>query len=304
LIDLAKLAAKYQERGDNEKYVFPEVGWELTDSEFFSRYKVALKGSYDPQSEIPWDLVKPEQYSEEEKIALRYFWSRLALAEYILVLADAKALQQAILQGYPTEIKQAVVMHLRDEWTHTDMTAEYARRLGGTLLTPVLLEKHKQFFAERLPDLERKLHPTFMRFSFGELTENFAHFGPLRSVRDPIASAIYNHIYTDEMRHGRTNWEWSSRGVGKGIGKLDEEDRVKAAELIPYGEKARRGWLIWGYHDLPEDEQDFHVACLRIAKSAGHTLFDAEEFLTTYEEQAKINYDKLLGKVKLKIDFN
>jgi hypothetical protein len=225
----------------------------------------------------------------------------LALAEYILVLADAKSLQQTIIQGYPTEIKQAVMMHLRDEWAHTDMTAEYARRLGGIILTPTLLEKHKQFFAERLADLERKLHPTFMRFSFGELTENIAWFGPMRSVSDPISQAIYSHIYTDEMRHGRTNWEWSTKGVGKGIGMVTEGDRRKAAALIPYGENARRGWLIFGYHDLPEEEQRFHIECFKIAKDQGHTLFDAEEFLVAYERQAKEYYQKLAEDAGLQI---
>jgi len=293
--NLAAMAAKF-ERSSPDLYKFPEVGWEIVDPKFFQRYEIALKGAYNPQTDIPWEFVRPEQYNEEELVAVRYYWSRLALAEYILVLADSKALQVAIVQGYPTEIKQAVVMHLRDEWAHTNMTSEYSRRLGGIILTPTVLEKHKKFFDERLADLEVRLHPTFMRFSFGELTENIAWFGPMRSVKDLVSSAIYNHIYVDEMRHGRTNWEWSTKGVGIGIGKVTEEDRNKAAALIPYGEKARRGWLIFGYLDLPPEEQEFHIACFRLAKELGHTAFDAPQFLKAYDEQAK-EYEKLLGEL-------
>ncbi len=273
-----------------ERMAFPRPAWEINDRKLFDRYAIARKGVYNPQTDLPWSDLDLNDYSEEDRIVLRYYWSRHAIFEHSLIMQISTGIQQTILEGYPSEIKQLLMMHLRDEWNHTEMTAEAARRLGGSLLVPSLPEHYKQQYEQRVKSLSRNIHPIFTRLSFSEMVSSHAWYGPFREVRDPLAKAIFTYIYTDENRHSRSNWEWATKGVQNTDMKVPDEVRNETEQLLTNiaNEKAPiYGWLGFGYLELPKEEQEFHVQCMQIAKELGVTLFDADEFLREYTRASR-----------------
>ena len=282
--------ARSFERSVHERLAFPQPAWEISDRRLFDRYAIARKGSYDPQTDLPWNLLDPDQYNEEERIALRYYWSRHAIFEYSLIMQITTGIQQAILEGYPSEVKQLLMMHLRDEWSHTEMTAEAAGRLGGTLILPSLPAFYKRQYEQRVKSLGKDIHPIFTRLSFSEMVAGHAWYGPFREVSDPLARAIFSFVYTDENRHSRSNWEWCTKGVENTEMRVPDEVRSETEDLLKNiaNEKAPiYGWLGFGYTELPKEEQEFHKQCMQIAKELGVTLFDADEFLREYTQSSK-----------------
>lgn len=297
MASLKEMAERLEARG-GDPFVYPELGWEIADNGLYRRYHTAIQAAYNPYSDIDWSKIDPDRFSDEEKIAVRYFWSRQALFEYQLVLTIVRALEEAITNGYPTEIKQLLMMHLRDEWWHVAMPAEYAGRLGG-LMRPLsgLLEKHKELYNERSSIIGKRIQVMFTSISTGELSNTLALYVPLSEGKDPVSRDVFSHIHSDESRHARSNFIWATKDG------FSDEEKAFLEKYIPKQFARQARFFAFGYLDLPPDEQDFHVECMKIAKDVGVTLWDAEGYVKRIKPALK-NCRNILDDVGLTPDFS
>ncbi|OYX79685.1 MAG: hypothetical protein B7Y77_01550, partial [Bradyrhizobium sp. 35-63-5] len=45
-------------------------------------FHAATRNQWDPKTDVDWDQLKPEAYTEEQRYAARLYWSRRAWSEY------------------------------------------------------------------------------------------------------------------------------------------------------------------------------------------------------------------------------
>jgi hypothetical protein len=296
LTSLKDMAKKLEAREGNP-YAFPEMGWGVSNKNLYHRYTVAMRGLYNPLTSIDWDFADPERFNDEERVAVRYYMSRQAFFEYGLVLNILRALQECITKGYQPEITRLLLMHLRDEWAHTEMPSEYAKRLGG-VMRPLggVLEKSRRDYQMKSKSMGVKIQRYYTSLSWGEMASGFAWYGPLREVRDPVARQIFSYIYVDEMRHSRSNLEWASAD-------LTEDDKKWLEDFVLLDKKQLFEFRGFGYSALPKEEREFHVECMKIAKDVGIILWDADEFLDRLRVELK-NNQKVLDDLGIPVDFS
>src|ERR1044072_6809366 len=62
-------------------------------------YRTATANQCEPLTAIPWDTVRPEDYSEEQRLAARMYWSRRTWSEYGAI-SESPALQIRFCQEH------------------------------------------------------------------------------------------------------------------------------------------------------------------------------------------------------------
>ncbi|MEO8858106.1 MAG: hypothetical protein ABI343_14075, partial [Burkholderiaceae bacterium] len=81
----------------------------------------ATRMQWDPATDIDWDQLHPEQYTEEQRLAARMYWSRRAWGEYGAI-SESPALQIRFFQEHrPPDMGLFFAIRSQEESRHAEV---------------------------------------------------------------------------------------------------------------------------------------------------------------------------------------
>lgn len=91
---------------------------------------------WDPQTDIPWEELRPERYRPEEIMAARRYWSRRTWGEYGAISESPALLLRFCLENRLPDLRYYFTMRTMEEGRHAEASWLMAERLGGYFPQP------------------------------------------------------------------------------------------------------------------------------------------------------------------------
>src|SRR5437660_8742485 len=99
----------------------PDV-WEL--------WQRAKTLEWDPQTDIPWEELRPERYSAEQRLAAQMYWSRRTWGEYGAISESPALLLRCSLERRLPDLQFFFTMRTMEEGRHAEASWHMAGRPG------------------------------------------------------------------------------------------------------------------------------------------------------------------------------
>ncbi len=91
----------------------------------------ATRSQWNPATDIDWDQLHPEQYTDEQRRAARMYWSRRAWGEYGAI-SESPALQIRFCHEHcPPDMALFFAIRSQEESRHSEVCFRMAEALGG-----------------------------------------------------------------------------------------------------------------------------------------------------------------------------
>jgi ferritin-like protein len=271
----------------------PESRFPLTFNSDLPRirelFHTATRNQWDPKTDVDWDQLKPDAYTEEQRNAARLYWSRRAWSEYGAI-SESPSLQLRFgLENRPSDMQLFFTIRSQEEARHAEVCHAMAERLGGYIEKPVqqLFEGSVSTHGVRRATLNADVPLEGIIAALVCTAEEIAFdvFKHLDDVtRDPVARQIVRFIMRDESRHCTFGWyflEAICETLTPGQKKMIEDSVITMVEKVELN----------GYHSswlAPENPaSNAEVEADRITYEAGlgSTIEEAEKpiFITTLQ---------------------
>lgn len=91
---------------------------------------------WDPQVDIPWESLNPEQYDPDAILAARRYWSRRTWGEYGAISESPALLLRFNLENRLPDLRFYFTMRTQEEGRHAEASWLMAERLGGYFPQP------------------------------------------------------------------------------------------------------------------------------------------------------------------------
>ena len=99
-------------------------------------YQRAKTLEWDPQTDIPWEELRPERYTPEQIMAARMYWSRRTWGEYGAISESPALLLRFCLENRHPDLRFFFTMRTMEEGRHAEASWLMAERLGGYFPQP------------------------------------------------------------------------------------------------------------------------------------------------------------------------
>lgn len=103
-------------------------------------FQAATRNQWDPVTDIPWDELRPERYSDAEREAGRFFWSRRAWGEYGAVSESPAILIRFCHEKREPDLRYFFTLRTQEESRHAEASWMMAEKLGGYIAEPAKRE--------------------------------------------------------------------------------------------------------------------------------------------------------------------
>src|SRR5262249_52653274 len=91
---------------------------------------------WDPETDIPWEALRPERYSAGQILAARMYWSRRTWGEYGAIAESPALLLRFCLENRHPDLRFFFTMRTMEEGRHAEASWLMAERLGGYFPQP------------------------------------------------------------------------------------------------------------------------------------------------------------------------
>jgi hypothetical protein len=234
-------------------------------------FTVATRNQWDPATDIDWGLLDPEQFTEEQRLAARMYWSRRAWGEYGAI-SESPALQIRFCQEkHAPDMRLFFTIRSQEESRHAEVCFRMAESLGGYVEQPAQVAFQGSVATHGVRRLA--LDPTVplegiiaaLVCAAEEIAfDVFKHL--IDVTPNPVASQVLKAIMRDEVRHCAFGWHFMAARVPQLSDAHREQVRQAVITMI---EKVELN----GYHsawlapDNPASAAE--VACDRLTWEAG-----------------------------------
>lgn len=181
-------------------------------------YRLASAKQWNPADDIPWDTLRPEDYTEEQRLAARMYWSRRTWSEYGAI-SESPALQIRFWQEkHAPDLGLFFAIRTQEESRHAEVSYLFAEKLGGYITEP----KRAAFqgavathgVRRMALDLDVPLEATIASLicAAEELAfDMIVHVGKVST--NAAAKKIFRLIARDEVRHCAFGWYFMEQRV-------------------------------------------------------------------------------------------
>jgi hypothetical protein len=271
--------------------VYP-VEWTTKTPRLAELYERAKTEAWNP-STLPWDNLRPEEYDEDQKTAMAYWWALLANFENSGPPVFAKAMINTFEIHEEDPVKKMFASIVMDECRHDECCMRACNRLcpyflNGWKPKTTLDEKalknlkwvyyngarywrgyQKAYFKHTWPII-------FTSFMMGEKCASTLFGEMSRKSQHPVFQGALKNIARDESRHLAFTW-LGVEGVGPNL--TEEEKRSVTKQL-------RAGFVFLSmilyeppneFWELPPDFLNTHRKMEEVARSAGLGILTMDE---------------------------
>ncbi len=193
-------------------------------------FHAATRNQWDPKTDVSWDELDPEIYTEEQRYAARLYWSRRAWSEYGAI-SESPALQVRFgVEHRPSDMQLFFTIRSQEEARHAEVCHAMAERLGGYIEKPVqqLFEGSVATHGVRKAALNASVPLEGIIAALVCTAEEIAFdvFRHLADVtRDPVAKQIVRLIMRDEVPALRLRLVFSRGDLRDADARTEKDDR-------------------------------------------------------------------------------
>ncbi|HET7406217.1 MAG TPA: hypothetical protein VFJ21_03660 [Mycobacteriales bacterium] len=288
--------------------IYP-MEWRVETPKLAEIYEKSKRALWNP-ADLPWDALAPERYTEDERLAMAYWWALLANFDASGPAVFARATIHAFEQHEEDPVRKCFFSITRDEMNHE----ECCQRAIGLLWPGGPLDW------EPRTDLQRAAHNNigwlyhnggrywngysaslgkhplavvFTSFMMGEVASSTLFRMMATGARNPVFEEIFTRIGRDEARHLQIcmtilEQDWPG---------LTDAHKVQVTKQLRAG-FVFLSMILWEppaqFWDLPPYFLDNHRVLIGIARDAGLGILG-------YEEQAD-NWRTAIARVRKIVD--
>jgi rubrerythrin len=273
--------------------IFP-MEWRLETPRLAEIYERAKREGFNP-SALNWSELSPEAWSDDEKVAIMYWWALLSNFDASGPAVFARATIRAFETHEEDPVRKCFFSITRDEVNHEECCQRVIQRLvpngpqgfkPSSELQQVALNNigwlyHNggRYWTGFTHGVERyPLAVLFTSFMMGEVASSTLFHGMSRATSHPLFRDVFNSIGRDESRH----LQICITLLEKAWPGLDDAAREFVTKQLRAG-FVFLSMVLWEppkqFWDLPDYFLDNHRVLLRIAREAGLGNL-------TYEQQA------------------
>jgi hypothetical protein len=208
-------------------------------------YRMASAKQWDPAKAIPWDTLRPEDYSEEQRLAARMYWSRRTWSEYGAI-SESPALQIRFWQEkHEPDLGMFFAIRTQEESRHAEVSYLFAEKLGGYIAEPKKAAFQGAVATHGVRrmalDLDVPLEATIASLicAAEELAfDMIVHVSQVST--NPAAKQIFKLIARDEVRHCAFGWHFMEKHLP--TMSAERLQQVKEATEFMIGEVYLNGY--------------------------------------------------------------
>jgi hypothetical protein len=205
----------------------------------------ATRLQWNPATDIEWDLLKPEQYSEEQRRAARMYWSRRAWGEYGAI-SESPALQIRFCHDQcPPDMALFFTIRSQEESRHAEVCYRMAEALGGYYDQPAALAFQGSVSSHGIRkvalDPATSLEGTIAALVCAAEEIAFDVFLHLSEITvNPVARQVVKAVLRDEVRHCAFGWAFLNQraphmsATDKEVVRQAVIDMIEKVELNGY----------------------------------------------------------------------
>jgi hypothetical protein len=176
-------------------------------------YRQATRNQWDPQRDVAWDDLRPEQYDDAHREAARMWWSRRGWGEYGAISESPTLVVRFIQDRLPADLALFFMVRTQEEARHAESCYMMAERLGGYIAAPVDADFAKAVGTHGVRKMA--LDPdTSVEAIIGALVCGLEEYAfdwfklMIETTTNPVAKRVLQLIYRDEVRHCAFGWHY------------------------------------------------------------------------------------------------
>ena len=181
-------------------------------------YRVATARQWDPLKAIPWDTLHPEDYTEEQRLAARMYWSRRTWSEYGAI-SESPALQIRFCQEHhEPDLRFFFTLRTQEESRHAEVSYLFAEKLGGYIAEPKKAAFQGSVATHGVRkmalDLDTPLAATIASLVCAAEEIAFDMIHHVAKVSTNLAAkTVFKLIARDEVRHCAFGWYYMEHRI-------------------------------------------------------------------------------------------
>lgn len=272
--------------------LFP-LSWPEGTAQLEEIWLASHREAWSPADDLPWKDFQPTRYSWEQREALAYWWTLLAVFDATAPAVFASALVKTYTEHEEDVVRRCFVAITRDESVHEQMcklaietllehndplTYEPKSELGTRLKKNVqwLFYNGAQYwerYQSGLPQYD--LSVLYATFLVGEIAAATLFHQLAASCTEPVFQTAFRYIGRDEARHMGTCLTLVERDHGT----LSDENRHRITRQIRTGYLYLSGVMFepaTEFWDLPDDFIDNQHEADEVCRTVGFGVPDFE----------------------------
>ena len=196
--------------------IFP-MEWRVETPKLAELYERSKRQVWNP-SDFPWDTLRPEEFTEEQRLGIMYWYAVLANFDGSGPAVFAKATIHAFEQHQEDPVRKCFFSITRDEMNHEEVCQRAIQMLvpGGPLDFEAtsdlgraaqnnigwLYHNGGRYWTGYSKSLEKyPLSVLFTSFLMGEIASSTLFFGMSKKATHPVFKELFKRVGQDEARH-------------------------------------------------------------------------------------------------------
>ncbi len=176
-------------------------------------YLAATRTQWDPQRDIDWSLLDPDDFDDQHREAARNWWSRRGWGEYGAISESPTLSVRFTQDRLPVEMALFFALRTQEEARHAETCYRMAERLGGYIPAPVHADLTKAIGSHGVRKMALDPNTSVEQIIAALVCglEEYAFDWFLLMVdkaTHPVANKALRLILRDETRHCAFGWHF------------------------------------------------------------------------------------------------
>ena len=195
-------------------------------------YLAATRNQWDPDRDIDWSALRPDELDPESREAARMWWSRRGWGEYGAISESPTLTVRFTQDRLPVEMSLFFAIRTQEEARHAETCYRMAEGLGGYIPAPVDADFTKAIGTHGVRkmalDPETSVESIIAALVCGLEEYAFDWFRlMIETATHPVANKALRLILRDEVRHCAFGWAFIEARLPRMT--ADEVERMRRA---------------------------------------------------------------------------
>jgi hypothetical protein len=243
-------------------------------------YLAATRNQWDPDRDIDWSALQPDELPAEQREAARVWWSRRGWGEYGAISESPTLTVRFTQDRLPVEMSLFFAIRTQEEARHAETCYRMAERLGGYIPAPIDADFTKAIGTHGVRkmalDPDTSVESIIAALVCGLEEYAFDWFKlMIETATHPVANKALRCILRDEVRHCAFGWAFIEARLP--YMTADEVERMRRAFIDTTVNVELAGYRVpWLAPDSPMTREENRIDELTHAAGLGASI-EAQE---------------------------